>query len=243
METVDREVKTVMHTLKRRTLTVKRVEQVAPHMRRITLTGEDLSDFVSLSPDDHVKVFFSEPGVEPPVMRDYTPRRYDKDTQELDLEFYLHGEGPGSQWALQAQVGQSLSVGGPRGSRIVPYNFDWYLMVGDETSLPSISRRLTELPEGARSVIVVEVENESEKIEFASRGPTDVHWIYRHGEKPGQVERLKQEIVKISVPSGDYFAWIACEKACAMELKEILLTIKGAKEEWIKATGYWHHAH
>ena len=51
----------VMHPLKFRLLQVKDITQTSPLMKKIALTGEDLADFVSASPDDHVKVFFPKP--------------------------------------------------------------------------------------------------------------------------------------------------------------------------------------
>ncbi len=258
-ESKNREIKTVMHPIKVRTLTVKRTERIAPHIQRITLSGSELSDFVSLSADDHVKVFFPYPGEttpvlptmgeqgmetqdgRPPLMRDYTPRRFDLKNNELDLEFVLHGTGPGSLWAEHAVVGDSLTVAGPRGSRIVPYSFDWYLMIGDETSIPSVARRLEELPAGAKAVVVLEVENESCEVSFSGNTNTEIHWVYRRGRPPGELESLKKTVMKLQLPLGDYFAWVSAEKSCAMALKELLLNVKGAQEEWIKATGYWMH--
>ena len=55
-----RRVERVRHELKRRDLTVKAVETLTPHFRRITLTDESLSDFVSASFDDHIKVFVGD---------------------------------------------------------------------------------------------------------------------------------------------------------------------------------------
>jgi NADPH-dependent ferric siderophore reductase len=105
------EVVRVRHPLKFRLLRVERVVPLSPTLLRVTLTG-DLSDFVSASFDDHVKVFFPQPGAERPVMptpgpdgpvfpegvsrsemRDYTPRRFDVEAGELDLEFALHEAG------------------------------------------------------------------------------------------------------------------------------------------------------
>ncbi|WP_413560371.1 siderophore-interacting protein [Bdellovibrio sp. HCB209] len=254
----DREIKTIMHEVKRRTLTVKNIQNVTSRIKRVTLTGEELSDFTSLSPDDHIKVFFPYPGeTEPvlpvmgpngltvpegsrkPIMRDYTPRRFDKDAKELDIEFVLHGEGPGSQWAAQVQVGQNLTIGGPRGSRVVPYNFDWYLMIGDESAIPSFARRLKELPADSFSVVIIETEDASQKIDLECNGKVEIHWIYRNGRKPGQADEIKNKLASLPIFHGDYFAWIALEKACAMEIRDLLITIRGAREEWIKATGYW----
>ena len=127
--TVDR----VRHPLKMRLLKVLRTHRVSPQLLRVTLGGEDLADFVSGSFDDHIKVFFPPAGAEKPALpevgadgirfpegqprpetRDYTPRGYDNAARELDIEFVLHGDGPASTWAAQAQPGQYLGVGGPR---------------------------------------------------------------------------------------------------------------------------------
>lgn len=86
-------------------------------------------------------------------MQDYTPRRFD--AQELGIEFALHGDGPAANWARQAQPGQTLTVAGSRGSFIVPTGFDWHLLVGDDSALPAIARRLEELPEGKPVTVVL----------------------------------------------------------------------------------------
>jgi NADPH-dependent ferric siderophore reductase len=163
----------VMHEIKRRKLEVLRVVDLTPRMRRITVGGPQLAGFVSLGSDDHVKLFFPQTAEEQtaletlelgagqkgnmPPMRDYTPRRIDLDTLELDIDFVLHGDGPAATWAAQATPGQYLHIGGPRGSMVVPDIFDSYLLIGDETALPAIARRLEELSANRRALVVVEV--------------------------------------------------------------------------------------
>ena len=254
----DKQAQRVMHPLKFRLLQVKNISQTSPLMKRITLTGTDLGDFVSASPDDHVKVFFPKPGEEKPlipklgpngpeigdgenrpIMRDFTPVRFDNQARELELEFFLHEEGDATAWAKQAQVGQYLGVGGPRGSLVVPYAFDWYLLVGDESALPSFTRRLAELPANAKALVFVEISNADEKREFQSKAAVDVHWIIRSREEAGSSELFKQTILKTTFPHGDYFTWIATELQCSKDLKELLETVRGANPDWVKGTGYW----
>lgn len=254
---ITREPQRVMHPLKCRLVTVKKITQVSPKMKRITFTGTELQDFVSAAPDDHVKVFFPLPGQSQPVlpeitptgpsfpeghkplMRDYTPVRYDAQLQELDLEFFLHDEGVGVDWVRQAHEGQLLGIAGPRGSLVVPYNFDWYLMIGDETSIPSITRRLGELPENSKALVFIEVENSSEERSFGSKALVEVIWVHRNGSSAGSAELFKKALLTHPFPYGDYFTWIACENQAAKEIKELLETIRGANPEWIKATAYW----
>ena len=48
-------------------------------------------------------------------------------------------------------------VGGPRGSSIISSEgIDSHLLIGDETALPAIGRRLEELPPGSRALVVIE---------------------------------------------------------------------------------------
>ena len=137
-ETDTPRVQRVRHELKKRELQVQRVERLSPLFQRVTLTGDSLADFVSAAHDDHVKIILSDATGET-VMREYTPREFDTIARTLVLDFALHGEGPAASWAAQAAVGQTLTVAGPRGSFVVANDFDWYVLIGDETALPAIA--------------------------------------------------------------------------------------------------------
>src|SRR5215475_8861973 len=151
----------VRHQPRRRALTVKQVEKIAAHMIRITLTG-DLEGFTSLGFDDHIKLFFPDgttnaEGAPNTMGRDFTPRWYDPAANTLVIEFAIHDAGPATRWAAHAKPGDTLNIGGPRGSFIIPTTYDWHLLIADETGLPAIGRRLAELPAGTRVVVLAEV--------------------------------------------------------------------------------------
>jgi len=131
---------------------------ISPGFRRVVFGGESLADFVSASFDDHVKLMLDTGGAEP-VRRDYTPRAFDTAARELTLEFALHGDGPAARWAAQAAPGQSVTIGGPRGSFVVPTDYAWHLLAGDETALPAVARRLEELPAEAHAIVVLQVDD------------------------------------------------------------------------------------
>ena len=122
----ERRVRRVRHELKLRTLVVAQVTYPHPTLARVVLQGEDLADFVSLSFDDHVKLFVPD-GAGGEARRDYTPRAFDTARRELVIEFALHGDGPATRWARQAAPGQTLRVGGPRGSMIIELVYEPYL--------------------------------------------------------------------------------------------------------------------
>jgi NADPH-dependent ferric siderophore reductase len=237
----------VSHEIKRRKLEVLRVTEITPLMRRITLHGPELAGFISLGTDDHVKLLFAQtpeeqavlenfgPGAEGPrpTMRDYTPRRYDAATGELDIDFVLHGEGPAATWAAQAQPGQVLHIAGPRGSMIVPDMFDSYLLIGDETALPAIARRLEELPANRAALVVVEIANPDEQQVFQSAAQVDVIWIVRGEQDLVQVTR------KLEMPEGRLYAWVATESGLSRKVRAVLLNEFGLDEAAVKAAGYW----
>ena len=241
----------VTHEIKRRKLEVLRVVDLTPRMRRITVGGAQLAGFISLGSDDHVKLFFPQTAEElatlenlelsagmksktMPPMRDYTPRRYDLDTLELDIDFVLHGDGPAATWAAQARPGQWLYIGGPRGSMVVPDMFDSYLLIGDETALPAIARRLEELPANRRALVVVEVENAAEEQTLNSAASVEVIWVHRDGSN-----NLLEIVQGLSIPQDKLYAWVATETALSRKVRRVLLDTHGLNEEFVKAAGYW----
>jgi len=147
----------VRNDLRFRELDVLRVERVNAGFQRIVLGGEALEGFSSRGFDDHTKVFFPAPGTTfvPPVVteegidwgkgvrpqaRDYTPL-FDAEHNELVLDFFVHDGGVASRWALEAKVGDKLTIGGPRGSLVVPEDYAWQLYVCDESGMPALRRR------------------------------------------------------------------------------------------------------
>ena len=224
-------VQRVRHELKRRELTVTGVDDVTPNFRRVTLTGDSLADFVSASFDDHVKLIFAPEADGTPVMRDYTPRRFDNAARELVIEFAQHGDGPAAAWAAQAQPGHTLTVGGPRGSFIIPTDFAWHLLVGDETALPAVARRLEELPAGARVVALLNVP-ESDRRAFDTQADLDLRWV--DGD-----DALLAAVRALTLPSGEGYAWCAGEAAAMAAARKILVDEKGHDRHAIRAAAYW----
>ncbi|MBX3652551.1 MAG: siderophore-interacting protein [Ramlibacter sp.] len=224
-------VQRVRHELKRRELQVARVSTLSPHFRSITFTGESLADFVSASFDDHVK-FILNAGTDAMVARDYTPRHFDASARELTIEFALHGEGPAADWAAQAAPGQQVTVGGPRGSFIIPLDYDWHLLAGDETALPAISRRLEELPAQARATVLVQLGDAADRRAFRSEADVRVQWL-------DASQSLTAAVRELVLPEGEGYAWCAGEAASMAELRRVLVEEKGHDRHAIRAAAYW----
>ena len=250
-----REARRVRHELKFRTLSVVSVEAPTPTLKRIVLGGDDLTGFVSAGFDDHVKIFpvrdgeavvlptsgpdgpiFPEPR---PVARDYTPRAYDPATNRLTIDFVIGHGGPATEWAEAATVGSVLGVGGPRGSFVVPTDYADHVLIGDETALPAIARRLEELPAGVRVLTVVEVEDAASRLAFTTRADLTQIWVERTGAR-GQADTLIEaaSAAAAEVARDDAYVWIAAESQVAKALRVALIAL-GFDPKAMKAAGYW----
>lgn len=246
----------VRHPLKFRRVQVRRITELSSALVRITFHGEDLADFQSSSFDDHVKVFFPHlpdetlalpttdaegKSVFPeprPISRDFTPRRFDRAACEIDLEFALHEAGPATAWAKQARVGQMLGLGGPRGSMIIPAGFDWHLLIGDETALPAIARRLEELPQDARIAVLIEAADPSAYVDLESAKDRYIEWRYRSEAREGG-DALLSAVRTFHIPAGDGFVWAAGEAASIRAIRDHLCNERGIDKGRIRAASYW----
>lgn len=258
MTRVERAVQAVRHPLAFRVLQVRRTTRLTPLMMRVTVAGEQLAGFHSPAADDHVTLYFPNPGensVPIPEVgangltfardaahvehRDYTPRRHDPAAGELDIDFVLHGSGPAASWAATAEPGRVLGVAGPRGSFVVPDDLDWHLLAGDETALPAIARRLEALPAGSRAIAFVEVADAAEEQVLRTAADLDLTWLHRNGAPAGSAPLLADAVRALDFPAGSYYAWAAGESGCMRPLRQYLARDRALTNDRFKVQGYW----
>jgi NADPH-dependent ferric siderophore reductase len=260
----------VRHPLVLRRAEVAAVHRVVPNIVRVTLTGAELSGFVSSGPSDHMKVFFPDPstgiltlpeigpdgmrrGAEGVVIsRDYTPRAVrirPNGATELDLDLVTHGtEGPASAWAELATVGDGLGLAGPRGSRLVPQGIERLLVVADETALPATGRWLELLPADIPVTALFHVVDERVEGYFdeAVAARLDAEWI-THADGHSQLEESLRSLGRIDPGT---FVFMAGEADILVPLRRYLRHELLLPAEQVSASGYWrrgivnldHHA-
>jgi len=236
-----------------RELTVLRVERISAGFQRIVLGGDALEGFSSKGFDDHTKVFFPAPGATflPPVVtdegidwgdgvrpmaRDYTPL-YDEARHELVLDFFVHDGGVASNWAVQAQEGYKLTIGGPRGSLVVPEDYAWQLYVCDESGMPALRRRLeaiAQLPVRPEIHAVVTVGDEAYKDYLAHLSDFNITWIVGHSE-----QAVADRLATLNVPAVDYFIWLTGEGKVVKNLSRQFET-DAIDPQLVRASAYWH---
>ncbi|TFF27893.1 siderophore-interacting protein [Jiella endophytica] len=226
----------VRHELKRRDLTVTAIERLSPAMLRIVVGGPELDGFTSLGADDHVKIFV--PGESEPERRDYTPRRHDAGRNELTLDFAVHDAGPATAWALNARVGDTLTLGGPRGSLVVDPSVKRYLLIGDETALPAIGRRIEEAGPGVAITSLVAVPAKADEQTFETSAELDARWVHRPLEAANDAGPLVAALRDVAI-APDTYVWIAAEASVVRALRQVILEERGHPRGWFKAAGYW----
>lgn len=230
----------VRRETRRRILTVAQTSLLTPRMQRVVFTSPDLHDFASDAPDDHVKLFLPVEGGTPgtTVMRDYTPRAFDAGRGELTIDFALHEAGPATDWAVGARPGDRLEIGGPRGSLIVPDDFDWYLLIGDETALPAIGRRVEALRAGVPVTTIVLVDDPAEAQAVTTAANWSPVWLFRDGAHLDDATLLL-DALPARLPAGDGFVWIAAEARAVRAVRQHVVDSLGHPKHRLKASGYW----
>ncbi|MNR87415.1 NADPH-dependent ferric-chelate reductase [compost metagenome] len=248
----------IIHPLKLRRVIVKSIERPYRHVARIVFMGDELEGFVSASPEDHVKLFLPaegqlEPtlptlgpegpmvldGATPPVMRDYTPLHFDATARELTIEFVLHGEGPGARWASKAKPGDVVGIGGPRASAVIPYDFAGYLIIGDESSLPAISRRLAEMPSGIPVTVIIEVEGPEDERQFESAANVQTHWLHRGKTPPGEPETFLSTVRSAPFPPDPFYTWVMAAEDVVRAVRHVLTDERNVDRALMYAKAYW----
>lgn len=243
----------VRNDLRFRELNVMRTERVSAGFQRIVLGGEALEGFSSRGFDDHTKVFFPAPGTPfvPPVVtdegidwgdgvrpqaRDYTPL-YDDEKHELALDFFMHDGGIASNWAVEARVGDKLTIGGPRGSLVVPEDYAWQLYVCDESGMPALRRRLegiAKLPVRPAIHAIVTVGDAAYQDYLAHLSGFNITWVIGHNE-----QAVADHLAALAVPEEDYFIWLTGEGKVVKRLSRQFET-DAIDPQLVRASAYWH---
>ena len=254
----------IVHPLVLRRVQVVRTTDVTPRMKRVTVTGELGSftrdgitrpAFSTPAFDDHVKLIFASDGDLESVLpiqhadsiewppsdtrqgRDYTPRRFDPETGELDLDFVLHGQGPAVTWAHRAQIGDELWFAGPKSSTVVPDDADWSLLVGDETALPAIGRFFEERPVPGPIRALIVTADSAARQDLAVGPDDDVKWLTGDSADPNVYQAALTALPPLP---GRPYVWAGGESRALLPVRRHASTQLNAPKSHTNITGYWH---
>jgi len=236
-----------------RVATVQRVEVRTPRLRRITLAGADLAEMPPPQPAASVRILLPEaggliipewngnefllPSGRRPLLRTFTPRRFDPAGGELDLEIVLHGAGAASAWAQQTGAGDQAAVSGPGRGYEIDESATVFLLAGDETALPAISQLLEHLPDSAAVEVHVEIGHPHARLVLPAHPGANVAWHQAPaGAAPG--ETLVAAIRRPGL-GPDTRVWAAGEAAAMQRLRRYFFDEGNLPRRHVTVRGYW----
>jgi len=229
-----------------RKLRVSAINEVCQNLRRITLRGEDLEGFPADETGGYIKLNFHDPEYETPLVRTYTVRDTRLDQLEIDVDFVLHEHGgPAAKWAMNAEIGSEILIGGPGPKKTVPFDADWYLLAGDMTALPAISINLEELSRNrpdATGYAILEVLSEQDTHTLIKPEGIELVWVIdeSHGKSTeGTDSALVQTVKNIDWRDGKVAVWTACEFDSMKQFRKFYLKDKGLIRKEIYISSYW----
>jgi NADPH-dependent ferric siderophore reductase len=172
-----------------------------------------------------------------PIIRTLTPRRFDPDSLELDVEIVRHGHGPLSAWADSATPGERAAISGTgRGYEIDP-SARSFLLAGDESALPAISVLLEALPPEADVQVFCEVIHLDARQDLPPHPGATVRWFERDaGARPG--DPLVAAVADAELDP-DVHVWAAGEAAAVHRIRRHLFNDRGLDRDHAVVRGYW----
>ncbi|HQY30810.1 MAG TPA: siderophore-interacting protein, partial [Thermomicrobiales bacterium] len=130
--------------------------------------------------------------------------------------------------------GHVLGIAGPRGSRIVGPGFDWYLLGGDETSIPSIARQIEMVGNHPAVSAFIEVTDAADEQDIPH-----VTWLHRGSAMPGATTLLQEALRTFVIPAGQGFVSVSGEATGLTPIRRMLVQEKGLNREYVDISGHW----
>lgn len=235
-------------------------ENITPHYTRVRLRADEEINFNTCTLGVNNKIFIPPVGVKQvyfptfdahkqewiapddqlkPVVRTYTHRAWNPETQEISIDFVNHGDnGPASAWANHAVIGDELGVAMKVGSRQLYPEADWYFLIGDATAIPVLACILESLPPTAKGQCMIEVASPADVHPEIKHAGFHIEWLFNaHPEKGSE---LAQCVQQVALPEdGSKFAYIACEYDSVRTLRKYFREDQQWKKEELYAFSYW----
>ncbi len=233
------------------------------HMVRVCFEGDGLRSMSPPSVASSVRLLIDPDGGTPeiptwagnefllrsgarPVIRTFTPLRFDADAGTLDLEIMRHEGGAVSTWAEEVTVGTHAAISGPGRAHGLDTNAPRHLLLGDETALPAMAQILDALsdraPSDSECEVHVELVSTDGHVTLPEPRGTAVTYHQRDpGEAPGH--RLVDVVAAMDAIAPGTEVWAAGEAAAMHAVRKHVLGRLGLDRSHATIRGYWKRAH
>jgi len=240
-----------------REIAVQRVETRSPRLLRVTVAGPELDGLAIEQPAASVRLLlpssdqsdlvrpswngneFLLPDGRRPVIRTFTPRRFDPAALELDLEIVVHGGGAASAWAETAQPGAPAAISGPGRGYTVDPDAEGFLLAGDETAIPAMSQLLETIPAERPVQVYVEIADPAARLPLPDHPRATVRWCELTGGAAAG-DAMFAAIREADLPDGSR-VWVAGEAAAVQRIRRHLFEDRRFPRARAAVRGYWKH--
>jgi NADPH-dependent ferric siderophore reductase len=238
-----------------RRVAVRRVVARTPHLVRVTLSGPDLEGFVVDQPAASVRLLIPSQGTSElviptwngneflfgdgrrPTIRTFTPRRFDPETLELDVEIVIHEGGAVASWAQKTTPDDPAAISGPGRGYAIDRAAPAFLLAGDESALPAICQLIEILPAETPVDVHVEVAHPDARLELPDHPRLTVTWSNRAPDaSPGDALIASIRSAAIDL---DARVWAAGEAAAMHKIRRHLFEDRGLPRAQATVRGYW----
>ncbi len=218
-------------------LTVADTLELTPSMRRIRFSAPNLGSLSYVPGQDLMFAVPTEDGRT--FRRRYTIRRLAHDGL-LDIDFVLHGDGPGARWAARAARGDTIEAIGPRGKIAPDPEASWHLFSSDESALPATFAMVEALEPGASAIALIEVDGPEDEQVLEPPGAVhlDLRWLHRDGVPAGRSTVLADMVANLPLPTGQGHVYLNGELRTVNAARAQLLE-RGIGAEHVSLKSYW----
>lgn len=219
-------------------------------MKRVVVGGEELHGFPIPQPAASVRLLLPSAGTleiptwngnefllgdgTRPIIRTFTPRRFDAQQLELSLDVVLHGSGAASEWAESARPSDAVAVSGPGLGYEIDPAATALLLMGDETAIPAISQLLEHLPSVPIALHLLVTHPDAE---MDLPGDADVTW-HVASEVTGTDDPLVAA-VRAADLTPETRIWAAGEAAAMQRIRKYLFREIDFPRPHTSIRGYW----
>jgi len=234
---------------KMRMTIVTSIIDLSPHMKRIILTGEELSDFPEDKKGAYVKAIFPDPksndlqpklGMYPGFrewMRSYTIRDFNKETLSLTLDFAVNDhEGLATNWALNAKQGDKLGIAGPGDIKHAAEPGNKHLFIGDFTALPAIAAIIEQLSDDEQGNVWLQVPEKQDIQKLKKPKGIQINWIVTPNKL---TNKLLDSLTSESNDLNNTAIFFAAEMSVIKQLKQYLNQNCTYDKQKLYASAYW----
>ena len=214
-------------------------QQITPHLQRIIVGSDDFKDLTSEYIGNYVKVLFPKNGkvdfnLKTACMRSYTIRHVDAQTGALTLDFVINmHQGPATNWAKIAKVGDALGIAGPGPKKLDNYTHPHYILLGDLTSVNAIKGYVQQLPEAAKIDAFVHAPTDQDIIDLETN--RDINWLITNNADTAMLSALKNLHITEQPP----IVFMALEAGLVRTVKTLLTEQLNIPRGNIVSSGYW----